>query len=591
MAEAAHVLRVDLDEETCEREPLPERWRRRYVGGKGLGARYLYEHLSPGVDPLGPENVLLFATGPLTGYLPGEQRYAAITKSPLTGAFLDSYAGGAFPGALAGALEDALLLAVRGRADDPVALVVSDGAVEIEPTMDLWGADVPTTCDAYPDAPVACVGPGGEHRVQYATIASDGGDHHAGRGGAGAVMGAKRLKAVVARGEAPEGLADLRATARERFAATSTGRWLAASETLESVDVANAVGALAARGWHEGRFDGTDDIGIEAAREAASGREHPDDAVPGGFEIETDDGESVPRGAAQLTLGATLGVDDFDAVVALGDRCDRLGLDVISAGNAVAWAVLASREGRVDRDLAFGEAADARALLGEIAARETPLGDALADGVESAAERYGGRELVPTVKGMEAPSYDPRGAAGLALSYATSDRGACHRRSLPVEREPFEGEWTPERAARAVIADQDDSSVLWSLVADDFLGPALPDRGAAWLAAVGAPVPADLGAVGERVWNLTRLFNVREGFDRDDDSMPSVFTAPRADDPADAAGLDPERFEAALDAYYDARGWDDDGHPTEQTLARLDLLDAVDEATPVGRATDQPADR
>ena len=583
---APGVLRVDLTERRVWREPVPERWRRDFVGGKGLGARYLYEELAPGTDPLGPDNRLMFLVGPLTGRLPGEPRYAAVTKSPLTGTFLDSYAGGTFPGALAGGLGDHLGLLVQGVADEPVRIEVADGDASIRPA-EHWGADAAETAEAFPDAAVACVGPAGENRVAFATVASDGGEHHAGRGGAGAVMGAKRLKAVVARGEPPEptpAVEALREAYAERFAEAETGRWLAASDTVESVDFADEVGALATRGWTEDRFEGAPDVGVEAVREAATGREREDEAVPGGFRVETEEGESVPRGATAMSLGAGLGVASFDAVAALGERCNRAGVDLISAGSAVAWAMRAAADGTIDRDLEFGDEAGARELVDEIVSRSTPLGDALADGVDAAAARFGGEGLVPTVKAMELPAYDPRGAASMALAYATSDRGACHRRARPVEREPFSGPWAPDEAARAVIADQDRRSVLWSLVVDDFAGDVFDDLGAEWLAAVGLDYDADeLRTAGERIWNLTRLFNVREGFARDDDALPPVLEQPVSGS-ADRGGIDPDRFDGMLDAYYARRGWGADGRPTRQTVDRLGLADVVDDATPLAEA-------
>ncbi len=592
----ARVLRVDLTSAEVRSEAVPERWLRKYVGGKGLGARYLYDELDAGVDPLGPGNALVFAVGPLTGVLPGGDRYAAITKSPQTGGFLDSYGGGTFPAALAAALDDHLLLVVTGAADGPVRVVVEDGDARIEPADDLWGADTVETAEAFPDAAVAGVGPAGEREVRFATVASDAGDHHAGRGGAGAVMGSKNLKCVVARGDpdavpartAADDVERLREAFAERYAESDSGRWQAASETLESVDFANETDVLSTRGWQEGSFEGTDDIGVEAAREAATGRERDDEAVPGGFRVETDEGETVPRGATQMTLGAGLGVDDFDAVATLGAVCDRLGVDVIGGGNAVAWAVRASDEGLVERDLSFGDSEAARELIEEIGRRETPLGDALADGVDAAAARYGGESFVPTVKGVAAPSYDPRGAPAMALAYATSDRGACHRRARPVEREAFTDAWDPERAAAAVADEQNARAGLWCLVADDFAGEALSaDLGAALLDAVGWPrADDDLRTTGERVWTLVRLFNLREGFDRSDDELPAVFARERDD----GAAVSPDAFESLLSAYYETRGWDAGGRPTAAMLSRLGLGGVADEDTPVGDADAAPAD-
>jgi aldehyde:ferredoxin oxidoreductase len=531
----------------------------------------------------------------LSGLLPGDPRFAVVTRSPLSGTFLDSYSGGEFAAGLVGALGDAIGVVVAGRAEEPTVLELEDGRGTLRSAPELWGRDVVETCDAL-EGRVACVGPAGERRVRYATVASGGGDHHAGRGGAGAVMGAKRLKAVVAGGEPPEPspeLAALRAEYERRYRTDDVGRWHRAGGTLESVDFADEVGVLSTRGWQEGTFEGTDGIGIEAARAAATGRER-EDAVPGGFRVETDDGESVPRGATQLSLGAGLGIDDFDAVAALGETCDRLGLDVIGAGSAVAWAVRAAEEGHLDRGPAFGDEAAARELIEAVAVRAPGLGDVLADGVAAAAERLGGTDLVPTVKSMAAPGYDPRGSPATALAYATSDRGACHRRSLPAETEPFRGEeWDDADRVELVAREQTVSSVLWSLVADDFAGAVLADDlGAEWLDAVGAPVPADPGElirVGERVWTLTRLFNAREGLDRGDDRLPSAFARPLDGGPADGRALDPARFSRLLDRYYAARGWSESGLPSRPLLERVGLADVVDDDTPVAAEPLRPA--
>lgn len=585
------LLRVDLKRDTVESQRVPDRWLRQFIGGKGLGARYLYEELDAGIDPLGPENVLLFMLGPLSGVLPGEQRYAAVTKSPLTGGFLDSYSGGTFPGVLAGALENHLGLLVTGTADRLTRIEVAGGTATIEPADDLRGADAVATCDAFPDAAVACIGPAGEHRVAYATIASDRGEHHAGRGGAGAVMGTKRLKAVVARGEPPEALESLREEYEKRFDQDATGKWQAASGTLESIDFANEVGALATRGWQESRFDGAEGIGIEAAREAAYERERDDEPISGGFRVETATGESVPRGATPMTLGAGLGIDEFDAVAVLGETCDRLGVDVISAGSTVAWGMRASEEEIIDRTLSFGDDEAARALIEEIATRDSAIGDALAEGVETAVARFGGEGLIPTVKSMELPAYDPRGASSMALAYATSDRGACHRRARPIETEAFVAEsWNPETAASAVIEAQNSRSVLWSLIADDFVGDVLrPDLGLTWLTGIGRDYDADeLRTVGERIWTVTRLFNVREGFSRADDSLPAVLRETVEEGPTAGSAIDWETFDAMRDAYYAARGWGADGRPARVTLARLDLDRVVDADTPVA---EQPISR
>jgi aldehyde:ferredoxin oxidoreductase len=592
------LLRVDLDAGTTRKEPIPAEWVRDYVGGKGLGARYLYEELDANVDPLGPSNVVLFLLGPLTGLTPGESQYAVVTKSPLTGTFLDSYSGGSFPDRLAGGLADCLGILVEGQAAEPHSLVIGRDGTRLEAADNLWGADVPTTCDHYGDAAVACIGPAGEQGVRYATVATARGDHQAGRGGVGAVLGAKRLKAVVVESEPPALVTDPPAEIRALRSAAATETegttdWQAASETLETIDFANAVGVLSTRGWQEGQFEGATDIGIDAVGEADTEREHPEESIPGGFRIESEDGETVPRGSTFMTLGAGLGIDDFEAVLALGDRCDRLGMDVISAGNAIAWAMRASETDVLDADLSFGDAEAALGLLESIASREPELGGALADGVERAAAAFDGETLVPTVKGMALPSYDPRGAPAMALAYGTSDRGACHRRARPVEEEAFaETPWDPATCARTVIDEQDRSAVLWSLIVDDLLADLFADDlGADWLQAVGYDHDRrSLQRTGERVWTLTRLFNVREGFDRADDALPDPLTEPLAEGPNEGRALDPERYRDHLQAYYGRRGWSREGYPTRSTLERLDLRAVVDGETPVGEEPASPPD-
>ncbi|MEF8772427.1 aldehyde ferredoxin oxidoreductase family protein [Halodesulfurarchaeum sp.] len=570
-----HLIEVNLTDGTVTREQIPESWRRRFVGGKGLGARYLYKRTEAGVDPLGPGNALLFMVGPLSGLLPGEPRYAAITKSPLTGTFLDSYSGGDFAAHLAGSLDDAMGVIVTGQAVDPVSLRISEGDISIEPAS-TWGKGVEATCKASTDAKVACTGPAGENEVVYASIASDCGDHHAGRGGAGAVMGSKQLKSVIAVDDPPTGLESLRAEYEERFGEGDTDEWHRTSETVESIDFADEVGALSTRGWQESTFDGADDIGIEAVRATDHEREREGDPIPGGFNVEIDDEESTPRGGTQMTLGAGLGIDDFEDVATLGLACDRLGIDIIGVGNAIAWAIRAGEHGVIDFSGDFGDLDAALELAEDIARRRTDLGDALADGIDTAAAHYGGTDLIPTVKGMELPSYDPRRAPSMALAYATSDRGACHRRARPIETAIFDPAMDePERRAREVIAEQDFRSLLWSLIADDFTETLFTtDFGSEWLKAVGLSLtPDELRRTGTRIWTMTRLFNVREGFDREDDALPPVLEEPIADGPGAGEAVSREEFEAMRNEYYEERGWDECGVPTAGQLQDLGLRD------------------
>lgn len=577
------MLRVDLTTGSVTSEAIPEHWQRLFLGGKGLGARYLYAELAAGVDPLGPDNCLLFCLGPLSGRLPGETRYAAITKSPLTGGFLDSYSGGTFADRLVGALGNHMGLLITGRAPELSVLRVADGTAQLHPAPQLAGADAVELADYAGDSAVAGIGPAGEHQVAYATIASDGGEHQAGRGGAGAVMGAKNLKAVIADGTPPTTDSAVVDRYQQQYRESDVGRWQTASGTVETVDFADTVGVLPAYGWQEGSFEHAEEIGIEAVTDATTERER-DAPMPGGFRIDMEDGTFVPRGATAMSLGAELGIAEFDAVASLGQACDRLGIDVISAGNAIAWAVLAANRGIIDRSLSFGDTTALKSLLEAIATRDGQLGDTLADGIEAAEQAYGTEGLVPTVKAMDTPPYDPRGSPAMALAYATSDRGACHRRALPVETEALDrDQWTTEDRVRSVISEQTTNAVLWSLVSDSFAGDALSaDLGAELLDSVGLDyTPDTLLTLGERVWTLTRLFNVREGFDREDDTLPYVFTQPLGSGPVEGETVDPSTFSTLLDLYYHLRGWSRAGRPTRQLLERLDIDDLPDAATPI----------
>ena len=570
------ILRVDLTTAHVESEPIPERWLRRYIGGKGLGARYLYAELDPGIDPLGPDNRLCLLRGPVSGYLPGEPRFAAITKSPLTGIFVDSYSGGGFAEAFIAGLAEHMGIIVEGRADAPVELYLADGDLSIRSAEDRWGLDTAELAEAIDDGAVAGIGPAGESLVRYATIATDGGDHHAGRGGTGAVMGSKRLKAIVASGSlSPDATMEaLRRRYEARFDDHPHGRWHRSSGTVETVDAADAAGVLPTRGWTEGRFEQRDGIGIDALRAAGADRENASAGIPGDFNL---DGV-VARGGLSIALGSNLGIGDIDSVIDLGRACDTLGLDLIEAGNALAWAILASEHGIIDQSIGFDDPAGAAELLGEIAERSSELGDRLAEGIDRATTALGGDELVPTVKSMSAASYDPRPAPAMALAFATSDRGACHRRSRPVFEEVLDAtEWSIDDRVEAVIEEQDRRSLLWCFIVDDITAPAFEDDlGVAYLDALGWSLETDeLATIGERVWTLTRLFNVREGVTAEDDRLPATFERSLETDSAGSRSIDAPAFGRLKQRYYDHRGWDRNGHPTAGLLKRLDLTDVA----------------
>ncbi len=566
------VLRVDLSDQTVTEEPIPDEWLERFIGGKGLGSRYLFDEVPQGVRPLAPQNVLCLFRGPFSGFLPGTTRIVAITKSPLTGIFVDSYTGGTFAEAFVGALAAHAGIIITGRADEPVMLHLADGSGTIEPATEQWGLDVAETTDSIDNGAVACIGPAGEAKVRYATIATDAGKHHAGRGGTGAVMGSKRLKAIVAEGELPTdpNLESVRARYEDRFDRDHRGRWHRHSGTVETIDAANATGVLPTRGWTEGRFEAAANLGVEAIKAVAGVRERTTSEIPGDFELD----EQVPRGALGIALGANLGIGTLDDVLELGRTCDTLGLDVIEAGNALAWAMLAYERELIDRELGFGDVTAAKQLLFEIGTRSSRLGELLAEGIDRAAASLGGDDLIPTVKSMSAASYDPRPSPGMALAFATSDRGACHRRSRPIFDELLDTDpWDDDERIQVVIKEQNLRAVLWSYIVDDITAPAFEDDlGIEYFDAIGWETSSDeLWLTGERIWTLTRLFNVREGITSVDDRLPTAFTRPIVTGPQTSAAVDPAAFEVLRDRYYRGRGWTEDGRLTPALLEEVSL--------------------
>ncbi|WP_458189868.1 aldehyde ferredoxin oxidoreductase family protein [Haladaptatus sp. NG-WS-4] len=597
--ELRHLLRVNLTDRTVVTEEISKDYRDRFIAGKALGAALLLDELEPGTDPLSPENVLLFTFGPLTGFAPGTSRYAAITKSPLTGTFVDSYSGGHFPTMFRWALPSYLGVVFEGKADDPVYLDVSADGVSIEDASDLWGLKTDETARQFDGkrTKTTAIGPAGENKVRFATISSDEGTHHAGRGGVGAVMGSKNLKAVVASANsAPDapGIQDLRVEHTKRLGTSEEVSWARNGGTQLIPDWTQEIGALPSHNWTRGTIDDIDMLNIDAFEPGhvttdscygcpvACGHvtDFSDTDIDGAFED-----TSVGWGPEYETIGmvgANTDITDVTAVTELAHRADTLGMDTISLGNVLSFAMECVEAELIEYDIDWGDAEAAAELVDMIAHRQG-VGDLLADGTRLAAESLDddrAREAAVQVKGLELPAYDPRASFGMALAYATSDRGGCHQRAWPIGSDALGGERDPYEAdgmAEAVVADQDENALTFSMVTCDFTAYNY-ERAAEWLNELGYDVNVEeLETVGERAWNLTRLFNMREGFGRDDDELPRRFTQPLKDGgPADGNRITEDTFETMLEEYYDLRGWSTNGHPTTDTMTRLDINDFDD---------------
>ncbi|WP_290810728.1 aldehyde ferredoxin oxidoreductase family protein [Halovivax sp.] len=596
VTELTKLLRVNLSERSIQVEEISKEYRDKFVSGKGLGAALLLDEVDAGVDPLSPENNLYFMFGPITGFAPGTSRYAAITKSPLTGTFVDSYSGGHFPTMVRYALPDFLAVAFEGVADDPVALRITEDEVALEDATDLWGADTKETARHFSgrNTKVACIGPAGENRVKFATITSDEGTHHAGRGGVGAVMGSKNLKAVVATGNAPPAAPDiqeLKVEHTQRLGTSEEVSWARNGGTQLIVDWTQEVGALPSHNWTRGTIDDADDLNIDAFSAGHVGTDScfgcpvacghvvdfEDSGVDGSFK-----GASVDWGPEYETIGmmgANTDITNVTEVTELANLADTLGMDTISLGNVLSWLMEVAERGLVESDLSWGDAETAAEIVRRIAVRDG-IGDALAEGTAGAAEilcdgHPDAREAAVEVKGMELPAYEPRASFGMALAYATSDRGGCHQRAWPIGSDAFGGERDPYDTAghaAAVVEEQDENALTFSMVSCSFTAYNY-ERVCEWLNVLGYDLTVEeLHTIGERAWNMTRLFNVREGFSREDDAMPERFTRPlESGGPADGNAIDDAQFETMLDDYYEARGWTDEGVPTAETLERLEI--------------------
>ena len=590
---------------------MPESVRDRFIAGKGLGAAILLDELEPRTDPFDPENLLCFMFGPLTGFAPGTSRYAAVTKSPLTGTFVDSYSGGHFPTMVRYALPEVLAIAVEGAADEPVALRITEDEVRLEDATELWGLDTKATAREFPDrnTKVACIGPAGENQVRFATISSDEGTHHAGRGGVGAVMGSKNLKAVVATGSSPPEAPDvqeLKVEHTQRLGTSDEVSWARNGGTQLIVDWTQEVGALPSHNWTRGTIEDVDELNIDAFSEGHVGTDScfgcpvacghvvdfADSDVDGDFED-----ASVDWGPEYETVGmvgANTDITNVTEVTELANLADTLGMDTISLGNVLSWLMEVSERGLVETDLSWGDAERAAEVVERIAHREG-IGDALAEGAAGAAEALcdghpDAREAAVEVKGMELPAYEPRASFGMALAYATSDRGGCHQRAWPIGSDAFGGDRDPygtEGHAAVVVDEQDENALTYSMVACSFTAYNY-ERVCEWLNALGYDLTVDeLRTIGERAWNATRLFNVREGFSRAEDSMPERFTQPlEAGGPAEGNAISESEFETMLEDYYDRRGWTDEGVPTAETLDRL----GIDDLAPSGASGSASSD-
>ncbi len=587
------ALIADLDDGgAAETLQLDESVLRAYVGGAGLGAWLMHELAPPGVDPLAPEAPLAFVFSPLVGTpLTTSAKFAVVAKSPLTGMLNDALASSHF--AIAGKLSGNDAIVVRGACERPSVLVVDGDESRLEPADDLWGLPAGEAEDRLRERlgkawRVAAIGPAGERLVRFATVSHDG--RHAGRGGLGAVMGSKLLKAVAVRARAKVAPADPRAVLaaardlRTRSFGPATAKYRELG-TLANLLAFNAIATLPTRNFQEATFAEAPMLAAEDLAELRGVAKSGCASCSIGCEhiYSSKDGSRTRVEYENVfALGPLCGVSDPDAVLAASRRCDDLGLDTISAGGTIAWAMECAERGLIDAPwLRFGDADALLRALDEIGAR-TGLGDLLAEGSRTAAGIVGGGAIAfaPQVKGLELPGYEPRTLQAMALGLAVNARGADHNRSGAYEADlsgRFDRLAGGDPHVAAAIETEDKAAVMDSLILCKFLRGVFEEPFDEWASLLGAVTGwevdgEDLRRMGRRIVLTKRAFNLREGWTRADDWLPERFLTDELELASGrTAGLTPASLRAMVDAYYAARGLDEDGVPQPETLRGLDL--------------------
>jgi aldehyde:ferredoxin oxidoreductase len=592
------ILRVNLTTGSIETSALPAEVMPLILGGKGLGAWLLYTEQPAGVDPLSPENHMIFHTGPLTGTTaPTAGRFGLTTKSPATGTYFDAYCGGYWGNMLKYAGYDALV--ITGASINPVMLVIDGAQVEIRPAEYLWGTTISAATQQIKaeldhDWQSLVIGPPGEAQRNLAGIFNE--SRALARGGVGAVMGSKNLKAIAVRGSGGVRVYDKRQYERALQLAFRAVRMsgpismLRKEGTANILEVINVMGALPTRNFQQGQFENSDEISGYSFRHNNWKNEYACFGCPigcGKWTTPLDDGKIIegPEYESIYALGSNCAISSRETIIRLNWLCDEYGLDTISVGGVIGFVMEMFERGMVGANTLdgispfWGNAEAAIALVEKMATGEG-CGKWLAQGVAAIAEGYPETKMFAMhVKGLEMPAYHPNAAKGTALAYAISERGACHLRGAPLG-EIFSGAADPLtiEGKPQLFRDHQADKAVWDsacLCAFPGYGMSLKELWQLVKAATGFDYPkvVDLERLGERISTLARLFNVREGFSRAADSLPvRNLTQPMT---VGSAGGQVVDLEPMLDEYYRIMGWSNNGVPTPERLKALGILDSL----------------
>jgi aldehyde:ferredoxin oxidoreductase len=591
------LLQIDLTTRSHRWRDLEESRLRAFLGGIGLGTSLLYDLAPQGVEPLSPANPLIFTSAPLVGTgLTTTAKYAVVTKSPLTGFIADSLSSSFFALELKRTGLDALV--VTGGASSSVYIFIDKDKVEVREGRHLWGRDASETEALIrseigdTEVRVAAIGQAGENRVRFATISNEG--RHAGRGGVGAVMGSKNLKAIALRGQGgvnvadPQGVETIAEEMRQRSLGTMTAKYREIG-TVANLAVFNRLGSLPTRNFQQSTFDHAEALSGESMTENNFSRRHGCASCsircehlfrPLAGEEQRLEYETL------FALGPLCGIEEPEVVLQAARLCDLSGLDTISTGGTLAWAMECAEKGLLPEAHGYGlRFGNGDALLAAIPAiaKRSGLGALLAEGSRRAAMQVGKEAMywAMHVKGLELPGYEPRSLKTMALGLAVSPRGACHNRSGAYEAD-FSGQVNrlsadPDRGA-LVVASENFAAVLDSLIICKFLRKCFTDfyaEAAALLSKVsGWPCSeVELRRVGERIHTLKKLFNVREGWQPEDDWLPQrLLSETLPTGVAQGVGLTAAELREMIQGYYLARGWDESGLVPEKKLKELGML-------------------
>jgi aldehyde:ferredoxin oxidoreductase len=613
---SGRILSVDLTTGSSRIDSFDEDFARLYLGGNGFAARLLYDRLPPGIEPLAPENCVVLAVGPVTdSNIPGNSRICLASKSPLTGLFFDSTFGGRFPCTFKRTGFDALVIA--GQAPRPVYLLLTPEGVQVKSAESLWGTLTHECVDRLQrlegeEADVACIGPAGEHLVRFAAVA-----HYwknrgaiAGRGGIGAVLGSKRVKAIVASGKRKVSIADqtaLNQLYKSTYSGMLTGtKALSTFGTAFLVNPINTMGALGTKNLAAEVFEQAEAISGERFKDLYWERDTTCLKCPVacGKDFKVEGGEfagtrwKMPEYESIFALGSMQENANAASLIKANELCDQLGMDTISMGVTVAFAMECAARGlltpqEMGMELGWG---DYHAMLHliEATAYRQGFGALLAEGSCRLAARLGGEahRYLYAVKGLELPAHSARALKGMSIGYATATRGGSHHDTRPTMqyRPEFDHSTIAGKAEYAMRSQHytavGDSLVLCRFTGERGFGMLLNETFAQMINGVtgfGLSLH-DLETIGERIINLERVFNVREGVRRKDDLLPyRVMHEPIPFGPSKGRYCPAPELDRMLDEYYALRQWSADGIPTQTHLAALGLQDVIDTMAPNGQ--------